>query len=1259
MCKQIGRFYLTVWNRLKKWRLFIGCSPDSLPPNSIIIFPLIPERLCCGLAGILSIKRKNEIKGNDLIAPLFECFEKVGKNRFKKLLDRTIDSENYLGGMETIKKIEKTIFDLKQDASLEPLFFQDEKRKRLNRLSGKMNSFLSDEESLIEENANKLSTGEMEQVNGRLIQLKDAAWALDKDILSNFENILHLSGAEKNSALSREGLNKYRKINFLLNSIDRIEVRGRDSAGIQISFGLKDGRLPDQVTNRLKNQGLYDAFIKRLDSADLLDGSVHLSDQASGTASTFVSFTYKKASITGALGENTRYLRDKIRSDRILHAFIDESIDSEMYLAHTRWASVGSITVENCHPVNNFTPGMPSDRTPGTISTLKEYSFYGRGNWSIDVALNGDIDNYGSLRSAMESQGKEFIDNRVTTDTKIIPLQIERYLYQGNDLENAFRLALNDFKGSHAIAMQSDLEPGKVFLALKGSGQSLYIGLRDDQYIYSSEIYGLVELTPYFIKMDGEKERIPGDPRTKGQVFVLSHTAKDRLDGIRAFSYDGQPLPIHEKNIQKAEITTRDIDRKDYPHYLLKEILEAPLSVKKTLRGKYRISFGPDESLVPTFNLGSDIIPSRLKKALADNEIRNILVIGQGTAAVAGAAIADAFSRYLKKLPIKIQALKASELSGFFLEETLEHTLVIAVTQSGTTTDTNRAVAMAGKRGAYLLAIVNRRQSDITHLVDGIFYTSDGRDIEMSVASTKAFYSQIVAGYILALYFARTFGTLSDASIVETLNTLENAPEMMNKVIAKREQMKKSAWYIVKKKKYWAVVGSGPNKVAADEIRIKLSELCYKTISSDFVEDKKHIDLSSEPLILVCAAGNPKLVLEDIVKDVAIFKSHAATVVVIADEGDDGFDHVADSVIAIPVSPFPTSVILNTLAGHLWGYYAACSINQESEFLREFRSQLSLKFKEQNNNNYSIFEKIADPGLHKLVENFSSGFSYRRNSGFFSSMSVELASDITLLLKYAIGKLPLEDFWEDFKEKRISSSPLDFMDISLGRAIDELSRPIDAIRHQAKTVTVGTSRKEEMLQGILFELLSELNFSLENLTGRDGIVAKRIQNAISGIKGYTLYDIDGLNEDGKPGDASTLSIAKKEGISLRMKSRVEKPGPLKGTKKTIVSTGEMYAGLGKFDKAPIVIIPLLGEGSRIRNLMLAHVDFNNNLSVKEKKEILGDKLGKIVDLVNEYNLPWDDGYLEDLPIEFLLGEGVGMITSEITKSLEGIRQTRI
>jgi glucosamine--fructose-6-phosphate aminotransferase (isomerizing) len=140
----------------------------------------------------------------------------------------------------------------------------------------------------------------------------------------------------------------------------------------------------------------------------------------------------------------------------------------------------------------------------------------------------------------------------------------------------------------------------------------------------------------------------------------------------------------------------------------------------------------------------------------------------------------------------------------------------------------------------------------------------------------------------------------------------------MQKVIDAREAIRSSAWDLVRKKRYWAVVGSGANKTASDEIRIKLSELCYKTISSDIIEDKKHIDLSSEPLILVCAAGSPDIVLEDVAKDVAIFNAHASSVAVIADEGDRRFDRIAESVIHVPRSSFPLSVILNTLAGHIW-----------------------------------------------------------------------------------------------------------------------------------------------------------------------------------------------------------------------------------------------------------------------------------------------------------------------------------------------------
>lgn len=1225
--------------RLKRWRVFIGRNPNRAPVRSVIIFPLTPATLPCGLAGILAIKPQREKRTDGSIASLFE---ELRKHNLTTLLATPIAPQNYLGGRELLHRLEGLILDLKKD----PLgLFAHNGSSDLTALSKAMNSFLSGEDILIEEAASGLSTGDMEIINEALEVLKDAAWALEKDILDNLEKTMRLAGPARET-LSGEGLGIYWRVNLLLNSLDRIEIRGRDSAGIEISFCPEDRASLDTIMQTLKAGGLYEDFLRRTTPGDLLDGAITLSGLSSGT-DPLLTFTYKRASVTGALGENTRYLRERIQSDDILRACMTGGTGHETLLAHTRWASVGAINVENCHPVNNFTLADSLDTSSGIPLSVKKYPHYGSGNWAIHAALNGDIDNYRSLRTSIEADGAELIDHRVTTDTKIIALQIEKYLYEGCDLQKAFRLALNDFEGSHAIAMQSNLEPGKVFLALRGSGQSLYIGLCDNQYMFSSEVYGLVELTPRFIKMDGEVERIPGRPETKGQLYVLEDGG-----GRHASCYDGHPLEGGNEKIQRAQITTRDIDRKGYPHFLLKEITDAPLSVKKTLRGKHHIDYSGNGKAKVTFNLGDDIIPQRLKGALSRGDIRNIFVIGQGTAAVAGAAIAGAFSTYIKGLGIAIEAKTASELSGFYLEEDMKDTLVIAVTQSGTTTDTNRAVAMAKERGAHLIAIVNRRQSDITHVADGVFYTSDGRDIEMSVASTKAFYSQIVAGYVLALYLAQTLGTLPDDLTAGVLESLKKAPDAMNLVIAGKEHVWETARALAGRKRYWAVVGSGPNKVAADEIRIKLSELCYKTISSDIVEDKKHIDLSSEPLIIACVAGTPDYVLADIAKEVLIFKAHAASVVVIADKGETAFDGIADSVIHVPKASFPTSVILNTLAGHLWGYYAACTINEDGEFIRDFRKRLLLKTDELDAKEGLLVEKLTDPGLHKLIDEFSAPFHARKNLGSFSSLGVDVASDITLLLKYASGKLPLEEFRIDFKEKQVSSSPLDMLDISLGRAIDELARPIDAIRHQAKTVTVGTSRKEEAARGVIFDSLKDLGFSPDNLTSRGGLTIGRLQKVISDVRGYTLYAIDGLDDEGTPTEATTILIEKRGGISLHMKSRAETSIPLSGAKKTIVSTRDVYAGLGKSDHAPLVIISLIEGEAFIDKILLLHIIFKEALSSSEKKAVLGDKLGQIRDIINEYNVSWNDEYLDPLPVAFLLGEGINVIAEAIMNSLE-------
>jgi len=1233
---------------LKSWRVYLGRAPADLPPRSLVIFPATELVLPCGLAGILTIKKhRPEGTPPDIVSSLEEVLPAVRREGMAALLAGVTEPLRYLGGEEPLAELERLVLSLKEEGSFLSLVLSPDKTRRLAACAGEAKAFAAAEEKLLEENAFRFTTADIEILNSRLVLLRDIAWALEKDVLENIGRTTSLAGGQ-DLPPSPAALKKYAQLNYLLNSLDRLEVRGRDSAGIQLSVTIAD---PDAWTGalaRIEEAGLQEEFQSRTAGGDLVNGSIHLcipeERQKGGSAfgTPTLSFVYKTASIIGELGRNVRELRETISRDRILRLLADLETTFSVSLAHTRWASVGSITEENCHPINNHTRGDHGGSGDG-----KHFPAYGRGKWSISVALNGDIDNYRRLRRELERDG-EIIAPEVTTDTKIIPLAIERHLQGGCDAAEAFRRAVSGFEGSHAIAMFTDLEPGKVFLALRGSGQSIYVGLAADRYLFSSELYGLVEGTPHFLKMDGETPAITGET---GQIFILDEDAPGGPTGIRALSYGGTPLTITPEMVRRAEITTRDIDRGEYPHYFLKEINEAGASIRKTLRGKYVIREAEEGKREVNFNLGADIVPERIRNALANRLLKRIIVIGHGTAAVAGKAVADAFTRYTVGSQIKISARVASELSGFDLAENLADTLVIPITQSGTTTDTNRAVAMAAERGAGVIAIVNRRQSDITSKSHGVFYTSDGRDIEMSVASTKAFYSQIVAGHILALCFAQLLNTMSDEAIARELEVIALAPQLMKQTMARGEELRRSAETLTRRHRYWAVVGSGPNKAAADEIRIKLSELCYKTISSDIVENKKHIDLSAEPLIIICAAGSPPAVAGDIVKDVAIFRAHKASTLVFADEGEERFDALADTVIALPRAPLPLPVILNTAAGHLWGYYAARSIDGEATFLREFRSRMNRAMSEQGRRAYSLYDRLFDRQFRRLIGDFAAAFQARLLQGNYTHINARTAANIVLLLKYAVGKLPLEDFWLDFQGEEEFSSPLDLLDVSLGHAIDELSRPIDAIRHQAKTVTVGTSRKEEALSGVIFTLLRELGFTARALTGKNIMALKTLQPAVAEIRGYSLYQVYRLDAEGHPDDDTLIEIVKREGIAARMPSRAERTKKLLGSKRTIVSTGHVYAGFGKTDGATIIVIPLLGSDFRVSKLLLLHVSYREDMTPAEKKEVLGYRYNDIRNLVNEYNLPWTDAYLQPLPMAALLGETVEAISDLIRKDL--------
>jgi glucosamine--fructose-6-phosphate aminotransferase (isomerizing) len=903
--------------------------------------------------------------------------------------------------------------------------------------------------------------------------------------------------------------------------------------------------------------------------------------------------------------------------------------------AHTRWASIGDINVANCHPQDN----TPTDKEIGKTGI-------------IHVCLNGDIDNYLELKTEYEARYDK-IHEEINTDTKLIPLQIEYYLKHDYPIEEAFRLAVNDFQGSHAISMHSDLTPGKLFLAQKGSGQAIFVGLAQDHYIAASELYGIVEETQDYIKLNGEE---------KGQIVLLDQNSNGGVSGIKSFYYDNTPITIEEDQVLTSRITSRDIDRQNFPHYFLKEISESPDSVEKTLEN----SFKQTKDNLLTTSLDKVAIPKSLEDDFKNNKIKKVYYIGQGTAGIAAQGCADLLNFYLGDTDIDIRAMKSSELSGFSIatgknaKNSMDNSLVIAISQSGTTTDTNRTVDMVKECGAKTLAIVNRRDSDLTFKTDGVLYTSSGRDIEMSVASTKAFYSQIAAGAVFGLHIARITKAKSNKFITEQINEIMSLPDKMRTILDMKDQIKESAFKLAVSKQYWATVGSGSNKTSADEIRIKLSELCYKTISSDFIEDKKHIDLSSEPLIIICAAGTRESVLGDIIKDTAIFHAHKASPVVITNIGENRFDLYAKDVFKIPETKEHFAPVLNTLVGHIWGYYAALAINEGSRFIYKGREQVQDLLDEYSSMGHDVYEVLLEKRFRETIAQFSNTFANRRRlGGFPSAMGLDNSTNITLLLKYLSGRLPVSDFEIDFATKGTPSNMLNTFFDNMGLAINAMARPVDAIKHQAKTVTVGTSRISEKFEGIVFDELDTNNISISQITNTNVLVIKNLQEVIDQVKGAFLYQISGLSLLGDVTGSTKIKLINKTGELKSESSRVENDSGLKGTKNIIVREGNVYIGKGRKDNKNILVIPGISSNPATPNIIEYILSINisfkssNKVPLLKKIKALGGKYNRLKDWVVESgDLKWDDKYLNFIEVENLFGDTAEKVVENIISKIK-------
>ncbi|MEX2394991.1 MAG: glucosamine-6-phosphate synthase, partial [Actinomycetota bacterium] len=447
---------------------------------------------------------------------------------------------------------------------------------------------------------------DIERVNAALEKLKDLTWRVRSDHLRIAAGAIYLAGADASPHTT--GL--FSMISIALSAIDRIEVRGRDSAGIAVV--VRDHGL-DLSSPEIRSMIEARSADPLLPSMSVREGGGNLC------------FVYKAAAEVGELGDNTRKIRAEIWSDHFIHRVLASPDARVIVLGHTRWASVGMISEPNAHP-------LASDEGPVTLAVL-----------------NGDIDNHADIRAA---EGFEF-PREITTDTKIIPALMSRRITDGLDVAEAFRRTVSVFEGSTAIGAISLLQPDRLFLALRGSGQALYVGLSDLGYVVASEPYGSVEQASAYVRMEGE-----GD--TRGQIVVVTEPTHGGTDGLIRRSYDGTELPIGDGDVKGAEITTRDVDRGPYPHFLLKELLSSPRSFRKTLRG--RLVGAGDEARVV---LGEEALPRELIDKLTSGAITRITVIGQGSAAIAGRAVGVTLAAALDPSPVDVAAMAAPELSGF------------------------------------------------------------------------------------------------------------------------------------------------------------------------------------------------------------------------------------------------------------------------------------------------------------------------------------------------------------------------------------------------------------------------------------------------------------------------------------------------------------------------------------------------------------------------------------------------------------------
>ncbi|MFU0824247.1 glutamine--fructose-6-phosphate transaminase (isomerizing) [Clostridium sp.] len=495
---------------------------------------------------------------------------------------------------------------------------------------------------------------------------------------------------------------------------------------------------------------------------------------------------------------------------------------------------------------------------------------------TIAVVHNGIIENYLVLKEWLLSEGYKF---KSETDTEVIPHLID-YYYDG-DLLDAVMKAAKKLEGSYAIGVICKDEPDKLVAVRKDS--PLIVGVGKDESFIASDIPAILNYTrDIYLLEDNE--------------FVL-------IDKTGAKIYNSNKEEV-KRDIYHVTWDANAAEKGGYDHFMLKEIHEQPKAIKDTLTSRIMI--------------GEKVKLDNIKLTKEDIEnIDKVYIVACGTAYHAG-VVGKAVLEKLVKIPVEVDV--ASE---FRYREPLlnERTLMIVLSQSGETADTLAALRLAKSNNARVIAITNVVGSSIAREADDVLYTWAGPEI--AVASTKAYVTQLITIYIVALYFAELKNSVKRNEIEKIKAELLNLSEKVAEILNDEEKIKKVA-YEIKDNEDMYYLGRGLDYLVAMEGSLKTKEISYIHSEAYAAGELKHgtIALIEEGTPVIALATQEHL-FEKTLSNVKEVTTRGAKVLGIAMEGHDHIEKIVNDVIYIPrVTPI-LAPVLAVVPLQLLSYYIA------------------------------------------------------------------------------------------------------------------------------------------------------------------------------------------------------------------------------------------------------------------------------------------------------------------------------------------------